>query len=40
LQGRVTMEKIVFSLTHHGRFLNSELLELHALSWNLPLEAA
>jgi len=40
LQGRVTMEEIVFSLKHHWRFLNSEPLELHALSWDLPLEAA
>jgi hypothetical protein len=40
LQGRVTMEAIVFSLKHHWRFLNSEPLELHALSWELPLEAA
>jgi hypothetical protein len=40
LRGRVTMEEIVFSLKHHWRFLSSELLELHALSWNLPLEAA
>ena len=37
LQGRVTMEEIVFSLKHHWRFLNSEPLELHALSWDLPL---
>jgi hypothetical protein len=40
LKGRVTMEKIVFSLTHHWRFLTSESLELHALSWDLSLEAA
>ena len=40
LKGRVTMEKIVFSLKHHWRFLTSESLELHALSWNLSLEAA
>lgn len=40
LQGRVTMEAIVFSLKHHWRFLSSEPLELHALSWELSLEAA
>jgi hypothetical protein len=40
LQGRVTMEAIVFSLKHHWRFLSSEPLELHALSWDLSLEAA
>jgi hypothetical protein len=39
-KGRVTMEEMLFSLKHHWRFLNSELLELHALSWNLSLEAA
>jgi hypothetical protein len=39
-QGRVTMETIVFSLKHHWRFLTSESLELHGLSWNLSLEAA
>jgi hypothetical protein len=40
LKGRVTMEAIVFSLKHHWRFLTSESLELHALSWVLSLEAA
>jgi hypothetical protein len=40
LKGWVTMEEIVFSLKHHWRFLTSELLELHALSWDLSLEAA
>ena len=40
LQGRVTMEEIVFSLKHHWRFLGSEPLEFHALSWDLNLEAA
>ena len=39
-KGRVTMEAIVFSLKHHWRFLNSAPLELHALSWDLSLEAA
>jgi DDE superfamily endonuclease len=40
LKGRVTMEEIVFSLKHHWRFLDSKDLELHALSWDLSLEAA
>jgi hypothetical protein len=40
LKGRVTMEEIVFSLKHHWRFLSSEPLEFHALSWDLNLEAA
>ena len=39
-KGRVTMEEIVFSLKHHWRFLDSESLELHALSWDISLEAA
>jgi hypothetical protein len=39
LKGRVTMEEIVFSLTHHWRFLSSEPLAFHALSWDLNLEA-
>jgi hypothetical protein len=39
-KGRVTLEAIVFSLTHHGRFLNAKNLELHGLSWDLDLEAA
>jgi hypothetical protein len=39
-KGRVTMEEIVFSLKHHWRFLDSNDLELHALSWDLNLEAA
>ena len=34
------MEEIVFSLKHHWRFLTSEPLEFHALSWDLSLEAA
>lgn len=40
LKGCVTMEEIVFSLKHHWRLLTSESLELHALSWDLSLEAA
>jgi len=39
-RGRVTMEEIVFSLKHHWRFLDSEALELQALSWDFPQEAA
>jgi len=39
-KGRVTMEEILFSLKHYGRFLNSELLELHGLSWDMRVEAA
>jgi hypothetical protein len=34
------MEAIVFSLKHHWRFVDSELLELRALSWDLNPEAA
>jgi hypothetical protein len=40
LKSRVTMEAIVFSLKHHWRFLTSEPLEMHALSWDLNLRAA
>jgi hypothetical protein len=39
-KGRMTMEEIVISLKHHWRFLNSEPVELHALSWDFPLQAA
>ena len=39
-KGQVTMEEIVFSLTHHWRFLTSKPLELYALSWDICLEAA
>jgi len=38
--GRVTMEAIGFSLKHSWRFVDSERLELHRLSWDLPVEAA
>ena len=38
--GDVTMEAIVFSLKHHGRFLNAKALELPELSWDLRLAAA
>jgi hypothetical protein len=34
-KGKVTMEEIGFSLKHHWRFLNSELLELHGLPCDL-----
>jgi hypothetical protein len=39
-KGRVTMEEMLCRLKHHWRFLNSKLLELPALSWELSLEAA
>jgi hypothetical protein len=39
-QGRVTMEELVFSVKHHWRFLDSEMLELQALSWDLRSTAA
>jgi hypothetical protein len=39
-KGRVTMEAIGFSLKHHWRFVDSEPLELQALSWALDPEAA
>jgi len=39
-QGQVTMEEILFSLKHYWRFLDSDLLELQGLSWDLPVEAA
>jgi hypothetical protein len=39
-KGRVTMEELVFSVKHHWRFLESEMLELQALSWDLRPRAA
>jgi hypothetical protein len=39
-RGRVTMEAIVFSLKHPWRFLHSNDLELHGVSWDLSPEAA
>lgn len=39
-RAKVTMEEILFSLKHYWRFLDSELLELSALSWELGGEAA
>jgi Transposase DDE domain len=38
-KGKVTMEEIGFSLKHHWRFLNSELLELRGLSCDLRGES-
>ncbi len=32
-KGRMTMEEIIFSLKHYWRFVDSEALELKALSW-------
>jgi len=40
LNGRVTREEIVFSLTHHWRFLTSKDLELQGRSCDLDLDAA
>jgi hypothetical protein len=40
LKGCETMEEILFSLKHHWRFLDSDLLELQGLSWNLRSAAA
>jgi hypothetical protein len=40
VNGRVTREEIVFSLTHHWRFLTSKDLELQGLSCDLDLDAA
>jgi hypothetical protein len=31
-KGRLTMEEIIFSLKHYWRFVDSEALELQALS--------
>lgn len=39
LKGQLTMEELLFGLKHHWRFLDSEPLELHALSWNLRPQA-
>src|SRR5262249_52271130 len=32
-KGRLTMEEIIFSLKHYCRFVDSEALDLKALSW-------
>jgi len=39
-QGRLTMEEIIFSLKHYWRFVDSEALELQALSWRVNEKAA
>jgi len=37
---RLTMEEIIFSLKHYWRFVDSEALELKALSWGVDEKAA
>jgi len=39
-QGRLTMEEIIFSLKHYWRFVDSEALELKALSWGVDEKTA
>jgi hypothetical protein len=39
-KGRLTMEEIIFSLKHYWRFIDSEALELQALSWRVDEKAA
>jgi hypothetical protein len=39
-KGRMTMEEIIFSLKHYWRFVDSEALELKALSWGVDAQAA
>jgi DDE superfamily endonuclease len=39
-QGRLTMEEIIFSLKHYWRFVDSEALELKALSQGMDEKAA
>jgi hypothetical protein len=39
-RGRLTMEEIIFSLKHYWRFVDSEALELKALSWKVEEKAA
>jgi hypothetical protein len=39
-QGRLTMEEIIFSLKHYWRFVDSEALELKALSQRMDEQAA
>jgi hypothetical protein len=39
-KGRLTMEEIIFSLKHYWRFVDSEPLELKALSWGVDEKAA
>ena len=38
--GQLTMEEIIFSLKHYWRFVDSELLELKALSQGMDEKAA
>ena len=39
-KGRMTMEEIIFSLKHYWRFVDSEPLELKALSQGVKEKAA
>jgi hypothetical protein len=39
-KGRMTREEIIFSLKHYWRFIDSEALELQALSWEVSEKAA
>ena len=39
-QGQLTMEEIIFSLKHYWRFVDSETLDLKALSWGVDEKAA
>ena len=39
-KGRLTMEEIIFSLKHYWRFVDSEALDLKALSWGADEKAA
>ena len=39
-QGQLTMEEIIFSLKHYWRFVDSETLELKALSQGVAEKAA
>jgi hypothetical protein len=39
-KGRLTMEEIIFSLKHYWCFVDSEALELQALSWEMNEKAA
>jgi hypothetical protein len=39
-KGRLTMEEMIFSLKHYWRFVDSEVLDLKALSWGVDEKAA
>jgi hypothetical protein len=39
-QGQLTMEEIIFSLKHYGRFVDCEVLELKALLQGVHEKAA